>query len=248
LFDIVLLLFLTVKWCSSSCPDARLVHPCQCQSEKTVVSMACSNLLSVDQLRKIFESSFPQNELWQVVVKHSQLGNIGANIFADKSFTIILFQNVSGIEEIEQHAFAASVDRLRVLSIDSSPLKNLAVPGISSLVNLVDFEVTSSVDSLTEIPSLPNLQYLHLYGNRFSSPPYVPYMPKLHSVWMNSGKLASVQPFDWSNLPVLKKLALFGNRIHRLNENDLHFSSPFLQLIDLSDNQLGEIEPNSIQG
>ena len=92
LSDIVLLLFLAVKWCYSSCPDARLVHPCQCQSEDNVVSMACSNLLSVDQLKKIFESSFPQNELRQLVVKHSQLGNIGANIFADKSFTIILFQ------------------------------------------------------------------------------------------------------------------------------------------------------------
>lgn len=155
---------------------------------------------------------------------------------------------MSGIEEIEQHAFAASVDRLRVFSIDSSPLKNLAVPGISSLVNLIDFEVTSSVDNLTEIPSLPNLQYLHLYGNRFASPPYVPYMPKLHSLWLNSGRLTAVQPFDWANLPALKKAVFFGNRIHRLNEDDLHFHSPFLQLVDLSDNQLSDIKPNSIQG
>lgn len=155
---------------------------------------------------------------------------------------------MSGIEEIEQHAFAASVDRLRVLSIDSSPLKNLAVPGIGSLANLIDFEVTSSVDNLTEMPPLSNLQYLRLYGNRFTSPPHVPYMPKLHSVWLNSGRLTAVQPFDWSNLPSLKKLVLFGNRIHRLNKDDLHFHSPFLQLVDLSDNQLGDIMPDSIQG
>ena len=71
---------------------------------------------------------------------------------------------MSGIEQIHHHAFAASVDRLRVLSIDSSPLGTLSVSGIMYLENLVDFEVTSSVDTLTDIPSLPNLQYLHLYG------------------------------------------------------------------------------------
>ena len=62
---------------------------------------------------------------------------------------VVLFQNITGLFRIQPHAFAASVDRLRVLTIDSSPLSDLSVAGISDLENLVDFEVTASVNQLT---------------------------------------------------------------------------------------------------
>ena len=85
-------------------------------------------------------------------------------MLADKSFVAILLHNVSHLAAIPVDAFAASVERLRAVSIDSSPLAQLSVAGLAGLENLVNFEVTTSVDSLVDLPSLPNLQYLHLYG------------------------------------------------------------------------------------
>lgn len=135
---------------AGSCPDTRLIHPCQCQTENNVISMTCSNLQSVQQLMKIFEPTYPVNQLWHLTVKHSKLADLEANLFGDKSFVVILFQNVTGVAKIMPHAFAASVERLRVLTFDSSPLLNvLSVQGIADLENLVDFEVTASVDQLT---------------------------------------------------------------------------------------------------
>lgn len=134
---------------AAQCPDSRLIQPCQCQEDHHVVSLTCSQLQSIQQLKRIFEQPFPVNQLWHLTIKNSQLDDLDANIFSDKSFTVILFQNVSGVTKIKQHAFAASVERLRVLTFDSCPLTELSVQGIDDLENLVDFEVTSSVDQLT---------------------------------------------------------------------------------------------------
>jgi hypothetical protein len=80
------------------------------------------------------------------------LDDLEANLLGDKSFVVILFQNVTGVSKIMPHAFAASVERLRVLTFDSSPSLNvLSVQGIADLENLVDFEVTASVDQLIVI-------------------------------------------------------------------------------------------------
>ena len=136
---------------SELCPDIRLIQPCQCKSDNNAVSISCAQLQSVDQLRNIFEPAFPTHQLWHLSVKHSVLGDLEANLLSDKSFAVILFQNVSGIERILPHAFAASAERLRVLSFDSSPLGQLSVAGLADLENLVNFEVTSSVDQLTVI-------------------------------------------------------------------------------------------------
>lgn len=144
------ILFTFVSGIIASCPDSRLIQPCLCQSENNIVSMICANLQSVQQLMKIFEPPFPVNQLWHLTVKHSKLDDLEANLLSDKSFAVILFQNVTGISKIMPHAFAASVERLRVLTFDSSPLLNiLSVQGIDDLENLVDFEVTASVDELT---------------------------------------------------------------------------------------------------
>lgn len=133
------------------CPDSRLIQPCQCTSENNnIVSITCDQLQSVEQLQRIFEPAFPVNQLWTLVVKHSVLGDLEANLLGDKSFVAILFQNVSRVERILPHAFAASVERLRALTFDSSPeLGILSVAGLADLENLVDFEVTSSIDHLT---------------------------------------------------------------------------------------------------
>lgn len=244
------IIFASVAEIIAICPDSRLIAPCQCQTENNVVSMVCANLQSVQQLMKIFEPPFPVNQLWHLTVKHSHLDDLEANLLGDKSFAVILFQNVTGVSKIMPHAFAASVERLRVLTLDSSPsLGVLSVQGIADLENLVDFEVTASIDQLIDFPSLPNLQYLHLYGNRFSNPPSLPHLPKLHSLWLNSGKLVALKPLDLTFLPSLRKIVLFGNQLRQLDEGDLHFQSPRVDLIDLSDNDLsGGIHPSAIKG
>lgn len=148
ILGLVITLFCTASL-AAQCPDSRLIQPCQCQEEHHVVSLTCANLQSIHQLKRIFEQPFPVNQLWHLTIKNSNLDDLDANIFSDKSFTVILFQNVTGITKIKQHAFAASVERLRVLTFDSCPLTELSVQGIDDLENLVDFEVTSSVDHLT---------------------------------------------------------------------------------------------------
>ena len=166
LTNIFYFIALNLSVCLSLCPDARLIQPCLCQSQDKVVTIFCSELQSGQQLKKIFAQPFPTNDLWHLTIQNSKLDDIEANLFSEKSFYVILLQNVT-IDRIPNHALAASVDRLRVLSIDSSPLKELSVQGIADLENLIDFEVTmSGLVSLTDFPSLPNLQYLHLYGNR----------------------------------------------------------------------------------
>ena len=109
------ILLASISGIVAQCPDSRLIQPCVCQSENNVISMACANLQSVQQLMKIFEPPFPNNQLWHLTVKHSKLDDLEANLLGDKSFAVILFQNVTGVSKIMPHAFAASVDRLRVL-------------------------------------------------------------------------------------------------------------------------------------
>lgn len=145
---------------SSLCPDIRLIQPCRCQAENNAVAVSCSHLQSVEQLKSIFEPAFPVNELWHLTVKHSELGDLEANLLSDKSFTVILFQNVTRVERILPHAFAASADRLRVLSFDSSPqLGQLSVAGLADLENLINFEVTSSVDEIIVLRLILTLIY-----------------------------------------------------------------------------------------
>jgi hypothetical protein len=145
----LIIVFSSVTGIIATCPDPRLISPCQCQTENNVISMVCANLQSSAQLMKIFEPPYPLNHLWHLTVKHSHLDDLEANLLGDKSFVVILFQNVTGVSKIMPHAFAASVERLRVLTFDSSPSLNvLSVQGIADLENLVDFEVTASVDQL----------------------------------------------------------------------------------------------------
>jgi len=159
-FQWIVIISMFVTGIIATCPDPRLIAPCQCQTENNVVSMVCANLQSVQQLKKIFEPPYPVNQLWHLTVKHSHLDDLEANLLGDKSFVVILFQNVTGVSKIMPHAFAASVDRLRVLTFDSSPSLNvLSVQGIADLENLVDFEVTASVDQLIVCPYLPFAGY-----------------------------------------------------------------------------------------
>jgi Leucine-rich repeat (LRR) protein len=66
---------------------------------------------------------------------------------------------------------------------------------------------------------------------------------------LNSGKLTTIKPLDLAFLPSLRKIVLFGNQLRQLDAGDLHFLSPRVDLVDLSDNDLSSgIHQNAIQG
>lgn len=89
IFVSVLFLLLVGVWAQQpQCPDFRLIQPCSCQTENNVVSMVCSNLQSVEQLKRIFEPVYPTTTLWHLTVKNSHLEELETNLFGDKSFGI----------------------------------------------------------------------------------------------------------------------------------------------------------------
>ena len=85
-------------------------------------------------------------------------------------------------------------------------------------------------------------------GNRFDQPPNLPYLPKLHTLFLNSGKLTNIGSLNLANLPNLRKIVAFANRIRRLASGQLHFQSPVLELVDFSENPLENISSNAIGG
>ena len=50
--------------------------------------MVCSNLQSVEQLKRIFEPVYPTTNLWHLTVKNSHLEELETNLFSEKSFGI----------------------------------------------------------------------------------------------------------------------------------------------------------------
>jgi len=86
--SVSLLLLVGVSGQQPQCPDFRLIQPCNCQTDNNVVSMVCSNLQSVEQLKRIFEPVYPTNNLWHLTVKNSHLEELETNLFSEKSFGI----------------------------------------------------------------------------------------------------------------------------------------------------------------
>lgn len=83
---LITLFLLLVTISAQQCPDFRLIQPCVCQTDNNVVSMVCSNLQSVEQLKRIFEPAYPTINLWHLTVKNSKLDELETNLFSDKSF------------------------------------------------------------------------------------------------------------------------------------------------------------------
>ena len=76
--------------------------------------------------------------------------------------------------------------------------QELSVAGLARMDHLVGFEVTmSGLHSLVDFPSLPNLQYLHLYGNRCVKPSKTRY-----NLVKNGPKLLSlpIGPLIWNSV------------------------------------------------
>ena len=244
----------SVSHVSCQCPDKSLIEPCTCRAEQSPLSssITCDHLQGGSaELERIFSQTFPVNELKRLILSNFFLGDKGLppGILGGKSFESILLYNISGINGTDFGESLSSCQKsLRSLAIDSSPLKTISLRGMSIMRNLISLDITDSVDLVEDIPPLANLQVLHLHGNRFTSPPELPAMPRLHSLWINSGQLTSIKPLNVNKLPALKKLILFGNRIQRLEEDELKFYSPLIEYVDLSDNPLSQVHQSAIRG
>ena len=115
------------------CPLAQEISPCTCGHSGAKLSILCDNVVTIDEIERIFSVEFPFNNLWRITLMvndydiwtSSEAVNIPKNVFMDKTSKIIDI----GIKvtEVDPLAFENTAAELKDLDISAGNGHVLAI-------------------------------------------------------------------------------------------------------------------------
>jgi len=214
------------------CPVAEDILPCICgyEAENLLTPfISCTDVPDIDVIREVFTKPFPFNNLDSVYITiqgqevwgNSTAVRIPENIFSDKSFRRIYI--VMKVEDVHNHAFDASKDRLedliltgpgRWMGYETIELEYFPIYMLEDFPNLIycrlqwtnlkDDTFAHHFDQL----KLPNLEILEIIESELTHVPKFPRLPKLKELHFGNHLIASIAKEAFSDLESLEWLDL----------------------------------------
>lgn len=227
-FLIGLLTLQVASGLSVGCPEPQIISPCRCYDYGIGygLGMDCSDVSSDEELQEVFQSAFPNNTFYELVIrgvvgKPVPIGVLNKNTFGECSFETISIQHTT-LHTIQLETFYKSYDTLESYSITNS------------FVYFLDFE---------ELQQFKKLKSLDLANNNMPALPAIK-SSTLKSLTYSGNNVDQLNEEKFVDIPSLTLLKLQNCSISAVPKNS--FNSLSLEVLDLSYNTFTDLAAGSI--
>ncbi|XP_063587896.1 oplophorus-luciferin 2-monooxygenase non-catalytic subunit-like [Penaeus indicus] len=217
----------------SLCPAALSLSPCKCTcKDNGKAELVCgAELSSCSQLTEILNKQvFPTSHYYKLTVDGTQLDClIERDLWGPLDFEKIVFAK-NQFTTVDNHAFLPFQETLKTLNLENNKISNFFFPAINELANLREFVIRGN-----EINFIPGYAYINSSSIR---------------VFKASRNQLVLTSDTFAGLPLLEILDLSYNKITKLSSHVLRIPNHKADKleIDLSYNEIQEIEPNAFSG
>ena len=211
--------------------------------------LICENFENSDQLKSVFNQSFPNNDFNSIILEFSNLPSLPADAFNEKTFKRINIERTN-IKSIHRYAFRGSKDTLQVLAaIGNEKLESFPLDGLWGFEKLeaIIFSVMS-IDTIRSLPSLPSLKKIAVQQlPNMKVLTQFPYLPNLATLRVIDTGVETIESRILENLPSLRKFEFDENDIKVMKKGFFEFHSK-IEEISFEGNGIEEVEEGSITG
>jgi len=210
------------------CPLAEDIAPCTCLDGSSGLSLFCNHYsVSDQQLSAVFQADFPVTDFYllQIFDWSSGITMLGADL---NTLTFQQIQvEVPSLAVISEDFLRANAETLEYLMIRSTL-------------------ISESSFSFYDIESLPNLHYLDLGDNNFTSIDPIT-SESLQFLGLSNNKITSLEPDVFNGTAALKELYLGSNKIEMLSPEFFN-GAEGLRVLNFGYNHLTELSPGIFDG
>ncbi|XP_068239116.1 oplophorus-luciferin 2-monooxygenase non-catalytic subunit-like [Palaemon carinicauda] len=231
------------------CPEPAEIDPCSCYVEDYDINFDCSNVITEDQLRKIFADSFPGTESRKLTIKDNDIltvlhdGVFGKTQFVDVSIT------GTNIHTIEAGTFRGSYNRVEKMDLRDNKLMSYPFMELANFTKLVQLDLTSNIISnLTSITS-ETLEDLFIGANVLKSIPAGAFRnaPQLKRFRAGRNMINYIHEQTFSTAHSLQQVDLTANKITNIARHTFIFNGAVTSLF-ISFNSISTLGANAIKG
>ncbi|CAG0914409.1 unnamed protein product [Notodromas monacha] len=235
------------------CPSEESLAPCTCDADGDgqAFGIVCLYLRSADELRSILGNfQGPDKFLPSLEVIFSDLGDLsGSDHFSGLTFEVLRI-SWCNVTSVSAATFTGMENTLVELALYGNLLVDFPFEIISRFSKLRDFDIGSNpVRELRPITS-SSLIYVDIdsLGIREIPSNFLTGAPNVVTLMGYWSKVSVLKNGFGLSMPALDQLLLGSNEINTIEPTALHFNSPQLYFVDLSNNNITEFPSGGIAG
>lgn len=238
------------------CPNSEDIAPCNCVVDQSYhFDIDCSEVVSDEDVYRVFETSFPFDDVTNFVIDNpnmkNNIRNITAGMFGDKCFSSIRISNTN-LSHIEDNVFTKSHGSLVNIKVHGNEITWFPFEDLKNFVQLTIVDVSSNkLNTISELNS-DTVYTLHLGGNRGLNFPdglnTFSGVKNLRTLRLNDIELTYITQNFFRDCSQLRNLYLSGNFLTVIEGLAINPSSNMLQVLNLRDNRIRTVNQDGISG
>ncbi|XP_027239483.2 oplophorus-luciferin 2-monooxygenase non-catalytic subunit-like [Penaeus vannamei] len=234
---------------SPTCPDPQDISPCVCTVDvQHNMDIDCSQVESEDQLAQVFSSNIPFPKFNKLVIEgNPHLTVLRNGDLGPASFQII--EMTSGVlEEVQDGALSVSYSTATRIDLQVNRLSKFPFHEIPSFTALTTLWL--NLNSLSEFPLITSdsLTDIGLSVNFFGDIPLNGFqgVKNVNTIGVANNDITTIVPGIFSDLPHLRYLFLFSNRLSEIPAGAIEFNGNGFLFLD--QNNISKIAVGAITG
>lgn len=238
------------------CPSAVDIDPCSCESDQYFnLIMDCSNVIDEMELYRVFEATFPFNDVLELTINqdpldpHRNIKMLQENVFGPVTFERI---HITGTKmaEVHEEALVKSHETLNYLNLANNQLKEFPFETLVSFKKLDTLLFDNNNFTTLYAIESDSLKILSVSGNHqllFDVDVFTK-APALTAIYMANIDLDELPPNLFMTLEGIKTISLEENYLKTLPELAFNPVRNTITQLVLNGNLLNGIYHDSIDG
>ncbi|KAG7157571.1 oplophorus-luciferin 2-monooxygenase non-catalytic subunit-like [Homarus americanus] len=231
-----------------ACPNAEDISPCTCMLyDNEYIDVDCSLVKDEEELRHVFEASFPTTAIRTFFMYHNQnVQQLRNGVFGDATFVNLVMEN-NALEMVEEEVFTKSLDVSIHSSFKRNKLSDIPLDTLPLYTSLEYIDLSENLLAGSPALSSPTIRHLDLHGNALGDLPVDTLIgiPKLTHFFASNLELTDIHPGLFEGLVDLQEVSLHHNNVWMIEADTFSTSGHNLQYVDLHHNSITTVAANA---
>ncbi|KAG0729029.1 Oplophorus-luciferin 2-monooxygenase non-catalytic subunit [Chionoecetes opilio] len=239
------------------CPIQTQIAPCKCSEDTEYnLHLDCSLANSDEELLRIFSSTFPFNDFYELKIIHDHndvtnvIDEITANTFADLTFERIIITGTR-LEDINDEAFADSHATLKYLELSNNYLYTVPFESLALYLKLHTFILDDNAFPFLfdlESGSLEVFSANRNHNMKMTSSSQFTLVPSLRELYLSEIGLTELQTGLFNNMTQLEVVDFSKNHLTTLEEESIKIQGNTIRRINFDTNEISFIRHDAFLG